>query len=362
MNGLPFFPYPHVFRGVRGNGLLRQWPITCERCDQRPCEKSTLQGEVGVCAYGLNYLRVDADLLIAGIVLTHYGFPSPAWKRQRNTLPVVDPNDLVRSIQGYRATQQAQQFTVEYLDALKPEILKGLSFFHDYRQINTQIIQNINAHLEEQYPHLPLEKQLEKASHSERAIYESARFLEEKLNVARFLIDPEWLLVTDACSRFRVHGLVVKYVKIYQSRCEARAVRLRVSGDSYSTTLANGTACGVIPHTMIDNAVKYAPDDSTVEILVKDVANGVQVEVSSYGPFISPDEEIAIFSPFVRGAAAKRVAEEGAGYGLYVSQLVARQHLGTAITVRQDRDRKRAARWFWTTFSVLFPHKAAILE
>lgn len=317
---------------------------------------------MGVCGYGLNYLRVDKDLLIAGFVLSNYQYASPAWQKQRRLLPVVDPKDLERSVQGYKAGQQGEQFTFEYLQGLRPDIMKGLSFFHDYRQINTQIIQNINVHLEERYPYLSQEEKLSKASHSERAIYEAAKFLEEKLNIARFLLDADWLLLPDACSTFRVHGLILKYVKIYQSRFDARGIRITLSGASYNQTTANVNACAVIPHTLIDNAVKYAPDRSPVEILIRDVPAGVQFEVSSFGPLITQEEESAIFGLFVRGAAAKRVSEEGAGYGLYVSQLIARLHLGTEIMVRQNRDRKGSDSTFWTSFSVMFPRRAAILD
>lgn len=316
---------------------------------------------LGICAYGLNWLRVDSDLLIAGIVISDYTYASPAWKKQRRMLPVVHPSDLGRAVQAYKSEQQIQQFSAEYLQTMRPEILKGLSFLHDYRQINTQIIQNIHAHLEERFPYLDLDAQLARASHEERAIYEAAHFLEEKLNVARFLLNPEWLLVEDACSRFRVHGLVTKYVKIYESRCDTKGIRCRILGESFREVTANPSACAVIPHTLLDNAVKYAPDGSSIDIVVRDVPDGVHLEVSSHGPAIAPDEEAAIFGPFVRGRAASALVDEGAGYGLFVGQLVARQHLGTVISVKQDRRRTRFDARFLTTFAVLFPQRAAIL-
>lgn len=320
-----------------------------------------MREDPGVCEFGLNFVRVDSDLLVAGVILDNYTYATPAWKKQRRVLPVTLRTDLDRAILAYQAAIQSQVFTPEYLSAARPEILKGLSFFHDYRQINTQIIQNIQAHLEERYPYLGLERQLERASHEERAIYEAARFLEEKLNVARFLVNPEWLLLPDACTRFRVHGLVTKYAKIYQSRCDIRGIRITLLGESFREVKANPSACGVIPHTLLDNAVKYTPDRCDIDVLLREVPDGIHVEVSSYGPAIAADEEAAIFGPFVRGRAAVALAEEGAGYGLYVSQLVARQHLGTTITVRQDRTRRVEGR-FWTTFAVLFPWQAAILH
>ena len=320
-------------------------------------------------------------MLLAGIVVRDYGLQSPARKKRYREYrtDLISSSIVQRAIDAYRSNNkgedahldeekrkiicdyvQREQYKSDFLNPLRDEITKGLSFVHDYRQINTQIGQNINVVLESRYPGLPTEEKLGRALPAEKAIYEASKFLEEKLNVAKFLLHPDWLYQRDKCVSFRVHGLVTKYVKIYQSQFTSKEVELTVSGSSYKEITAHPEACAVIPHTLIDNALKYSQRKSRVEVFLKDEDEGVYLSVASYGPMLLPGEESRIFEPFYRGEGAKQLAEEGAGYGLFVSQLVATEHLGTKIHVEQDSLR---ADWrgHHTSFSLVFPSKAKTL-
>lgn len=380
MSELRHFPLPHVFEGRRGDGSMWPWPRKCESCEFRPCEGAP-PGDVGVCPWGYNFCRVGSSLLVAGFVLDGFSGASPAWtKRRRKHLPV--PNRLfARLVEGWReaeaseteATQAARrareedlldedQFRVEYLASLKKEVLRGLGFVHDYKQINSQLIQNINVVIETRYEGVSFDEKLAAASQEEQAIYWAGHFLNEKLNVARFLLRPEWLHIRDECARSRVHGMVLKYVRIYQPWYDRRNVRLRMIGKSYGEVVANTMALGVLPHTFIDNALKYSPDGAEVEIFVGDEDDGVLLETSSYGPPILDGEERGIFRAFTRGTAAVDLAEDGVGYGLYISQLIAKEHLGTTIEVSQDASRTAVGGRVWTTFSVLIPRVARVAQ
>ena len=104
----------------------------------------------------------------------------------------------------------------QFLKQVREDIQRGFAFFHDYKQINKEINHNINLLVESRYEGSSLGGKLSKAHHAERAIYEAGKFLEEKLNVAKFLLTPDWLYIRDRCVRFRVHGLLIKYLRIYQ--------------------------------------------------------------------------------------------------------------------------------------------------
>ena len=92
---------------------------------------------------------------------------------------------------------------------MKSDINKGLSFVHDYKQINAQIAQNINVIIETRHEGDNIEEKLESASHPEKAIYWASKFLSEKLNVARFLLHPDWIVKESEFSKFRFHGLFI---------------------------------------------------------------------------------------------------------------------------------------------------------
>ncbi|MCK4604657.1 MAG: HAMP domain-containing histidine kinase [Deltaproteobacteria bacterium] len=184
--------------------------------------------------------------------------------------------------------------------------------------------------------------------------------MDEKLNVAKFLLHPEWLDKKEECVKYSFHGIVIKYRRIYAPRFEAKNIQISIVGQSYNEIVAHPQAVSVIPHTLIDNAAKYSPRYGKIEIYVQDIENTIDFSVSSFGPLIKPDEREKIFQPFYRTTSAKQLEEEGAGYGLYISQLIAKKHLGSVIEVKQSTT-EEFQNCYRTTFSINIPLKAVIL-
>lgn len=147
----------------------------------------------------------------------------------------------------------------------------------------------------------------------------------------------------------------MKYVKIYQRSFEEKDLRIRVSGESRGEVVGNPAAIGVIPHTFLDNALKYAPRGTQVEIRFVETDSALTFSVGSYGPGLGHGEEKKIFDLFYRGVEAKRVEPEGSGFGLHLAQLIAIKY-DTLIQVAQDPTNRRAG-CCWTQFTVEFSRR-----
>lgn len=246
-------------------------------------------------------------------------------------------------INQYRTTEEYKRDVVELL---RPEIQQQLGQLHDYRQLITQIIQNMNVLWEKRTPHQNVEHHLRSASHEEVAIYQAARLMESKLEAALFLMYPERVRDAAKVKTFRLHGLVLKYCRIYQRSFDLRQVKLTLTGTSTATVEANPDAVGVVIHTLLDNALKYAPTRSEVLVAFSESTHDVEVSVASLGPRISRDEEQQIFELFYRSPAAKKQVTEGTGFGL----AAAAGELGVEINVKQDPSAVSAG-MFRTRFS-----------
>lgn len=366
-------PFPYVYKNIQQPGLLIEWPDKCNKCQDRQCEHpdNTL---LSICSYGFNYQKVDGDIIISGIIASEFKISTPArtknYKKYKDW--IVQTSHINSVIENLRNVSQnhkneierrkakvvnkyieSEQYKDDFLDKLKPEIQKGLSFVHDYKQINAQISQNINVIIETRYEGEDFSKKLERADHAETAIYWASKFLEGKLNVAKFLIHPDWITKQSESYPFRFHGLLIKYLRIYQYMFDNKNVRVSVSGQSYLNVDGNAEAIGVIPHTFLDNALKYSKQGGKVDIYVRDENHEIMFSVSSYGPKILSDELEKIFTPFYRGKNAELAQEEGAGYGLYVAQNIAHK-LGTKIMVEQE-DNLHSNLGYWTTFYIRIP-------
>ena len=373
------FPFPHAVDGEMRSGSIQDWPERCRYCRTKECLSPANTG-IQICQYGFNYQRVDPHIVIAGVVVRDFPQMTPArvnrMRQNRDHLikqSALDGASSALRLERSRADAlvgtekdnliqeyiRKEQFKTDFLKQLQPEIQKGLSFVHDYKQVNTQISQNINVVIETRYSGASFEEKLAHASQEEKSIYEASKYLEEKLKATKFLMHPEWLDRSDDCVWFRFHGLIHKYIKIYSPRFESKGVSITTAGESFAKVFANPTAVAVIPHTFIDNAAKYTSKSTWVEVTTQDEKESIRFSVSSYGPRILKEEKEAIFQPFYRGQYAQKVEEEGAGFGLYISQLVAKRHLGCEISVNQDSQETRNL-GFWTTFLVQIPLTAIV--
>ena len=85
---------------------------------------------------------------------------------------------------------------------------------------------------------------------------------------------------------------------------------------------------------LLDNSIKYSPEDS--DIIVRAVKNEMftQVEVRDFGMGISGDEN-QIFRRFYRGSDVKN--QEGFGIGLYITREIVKRHEGF-LKVKKEPD------------------------
>jgi signal transduction histidine kinase len=372
---LQFFPYPHVLAGERRDGLEVAWPAKCVRCPSRDCESGPV-GDLKQCRFGVNYHRVSDELLIAGVVIRNYRPETEAGRKmlrtvKRNAVDITAYRRVVercrtstaelaeemakrrdRVMSEYRKTRGYQQ---EILDLLRPDIQRAFANVHDYKQFVQQVRQNMEVLLQSrtQAPEITdIAELVEKASHEEKAIYWAAVMMDERLDAALLVLEPGRIASRTRWRRIRLHGLVTKYAKIYQRRIENKHLHLRELGESYAELEGDPAAVTIIPHALIDNATKYAPEGGDITLTFKEGEGRVGFSVTSDGPKIEDHERERIFDVFFQASAAKECAPEGTGFGLGAAQLVAKQ-LGTGITVAQEPGQKPNG-LYRTEFGVTF--------
>lgn len=88
---------------------------------------------------------------------------------------------------------------------------------------------------------------------------------------------------------------------------------------------------------LLDNAARYTPPGSRIELRVDETSDTVTIEVSDEGPGISEDQRDQIFERFVQGPKPADMAPgAGTGLGLAIVRAIARSH-GGDVAVDESR-------------------------
>jgi len=91
------------------------------------------------------------------------------------------------------------------------------------------------------------------------------------------------------------------------------------------------TLLGMAVGNLLDNALRYTPQDARVELSAKEDADGLVIQVSDQGPGMSQEELAMLGTPYYRGASSS--GKKGSGLGIHFSRKVADAHGGSLQAV-----------------------------
>ena len=99
---------------------------------------------------------------------------------------------------------------------------------------------------------------------------------------------------------------------------------------------------------LLENAIKYSPEDSVVSVSTKEIDNQLMIEFKDQGIGIPAEDLPNIFMKFFRSHNVKTSTIKGSGLGLYLANYFTELHKGK-ITVTSDSSNG-------STFTVLLPN------
>jgi signal transduction histidine kinase len=110
-------------------------------------------------------------------------------------------------------------------------------------------------------------------------------------------------------------------VNAWRQLASRRNIHLRLSGLTEANVLAVPTAVGQTLDALIDNALKFAGNDATVEVRVKETCDHVEIHVIDDGPGLSEDELRRAAQRFWRASEVQNL--DGCGLGLTIAAVLA---------------------------------------
>jgi two-component system sensor histidine kinase KdpD len=131
--------------------------------------------------------------------------------------------------------------------------------------------------------------------------------------------------------KFELRTSSVNVTSLLKSIIEERedyAARVRLSIESEPSAInADAELLRLAIRQLLDNAIRYSPDNEPVLVAVRSDDHHVCIHVRDYGPGISEAERTHIFEKYYQGAAGRQIAG-GTGLGLAVAKRVIEAHGG----------------------------------
>src|SRR5437667_3713193 len=146
-----------------------------------------------------------------------------------------------------------------------------------------------------------------------------------------------------ARKRFDARAAVEKIAAVYETIAEDHHVAISCSGDGYIYADPNLFERAV--GNLLDNALRFTPENGSIEIALADGPTDFEVAVSDNGSGIAPEHLPRVFDRFYR--AQPSPGSDGAGLGLALVKSIVDLHGGTA-RIQSEIDRG-------TTVSLTFP-------
>lgn len=138
----------------------------------------------------------------------------------------------------------------------------------------------------------------------------------------------------------------------------ARGVRF---AERYVPALVHGDPVRLVQifTNILTNAIKHAPRDCEVVVVVSVTGRWVVARILDEGPGFAPGDEALLFTPFWRAAANQSAGRPGSGIGLSLAAKLAEAH-GGHIRAENRQDRSGACFSVWLPLAHALPGLPAL--
>lgn len=112
-----------------------------------------------------------------------------------------------------------------------------------------------------------------------------------------------------------------------EGQCEQKKIDLRLECPAENTTVyADKMKIGQVINNLVDNAIKFSPDNSTITVKVYEKNEKIFVSVKDEGPGIEKDKQNKVFDRFYKTDSSRGKDKQGTGLGLSITKEIIKAH------------------------------------
>jgi signal transduction histidine kinase len=158
-----------------------------------------------------------------------------------------------------------------------------------------------------------------------------ARLVRSMLDISQ--LQGEGGIPAEKLSRFEVEECAGQMLITFEQKIMKKNIYVDVDMPEYPVyTIANRDYISQVIYNLLDNAVKFCPQDGTLWLTVREGENKVYVSIANEGATIPPEELSLLFDRFHKIDKSRTRNSDGWGLGLYIVKTIIGLH-GEDISV-----------------------------
>jgi two-component system, OmpR family, sensor histidine kinase BaeS len=162
------------------------------------------------------------------------------------------------------------------------------------------------------------------------------RSMASDVELLRGMVDDLFVLARLEAGELRLDRMPVDLAEVADSAVESMAavaarknVTVRLESGGLPDVLGDPQALARVLRNLVDNAIRHAPADSTVQVHLEGAGDAAVVRVLDDGPGFPEPFRAHAFDPFSRADAARERSSGGAGLGLAIARGLVEAHAGS---------------------------------
>lgn len=127
-------------------------------------------------------------------------------------------------------------------------------------------------------------------------------------------------------ARVDLQAILCDVIELYEPLADEKHIQFEQIIDKVPALSADRDLLFQLCANLLDNAVKFSPEKSTVSISLSKAGNYIRMVIADQGPGIAPDEYDKVFDRFYRADKSRHTS--GNGLGLSLVKAIVEQHAG----------------------------------
>jgi len=328
-------PFPVIANasGPPDDGTIIKAPRYCQKADRAKCGEfyAFIRGTPGIytCPYGYSALVSPSGgdtVVFSGLKIEGKFDRHKVGARNDNSYSPRIPLEVAQSA----AKQYISQLRIQDKNVELTEFIN--STIHEVRKLNG----DIKAQMDEAGQELKKKAgaNLDFVAYRIENAFATSMLVTTRLDFYDYQSNPE-IVTAGRMVPTPIYKKFQKTMHCLRAGAKQNGVTIAITG-SCTATIEAYKIFELLPVVLIENAVKFAPKGTQIDIEFLDT-RPVIVEISSLGPLLDDGEEIRVFEKGYRGNHAKKLTS-GTGIGLNFAKWICDLHRVT-ISVKSDRGR-----------------------